>query len=241
MSGFLEIALRSAARGLRVFPVHRGTKEPHITDFPDLVTTESQQIEKWANQWPDANCGVIGDDVHLIVDTDRWDKMQELFSEQLKVDHSVFDTYCISARENRRQFVFLQTERSRSMTKRNLDYAVPGEPDNVFEFKSRRKLGMCEGSIHKSGSEYVIVQDLPFKPVPDRLIERAEELAATIKPPRQDGEMEARLISHGEQHNELVRITGVMRQGGGNPAEILAALEVIAATRCEDDISHEHL
>ena len=77
--------------------------------------------------------------------------------------------------------------------------------------------------------------------MPDLLIERAEELAATIKPELQEGEMEARIIQHGEQHNELVRITGVMRQGGCNPAEILAALEVVAATRCEDDIPQEHL
>ena len=239
--GFLEIALRNAGRGMRVFPVHRGTKQPCIKDFPELATTDAKQLEQWAHQWPDANCGVIGDDRHLIVDTDRWDKMQELFAEQFKADPTLFDTYSISARDNRRQFVFLQTEHSRAMKKRNLDYAVPGEPDNVFEFKSWRKLGMCEGSLHKSGSAYAIVQDLPFKPVPDLLIERAEELAATIKPELQEGEMEARIIQHGEQHNELVRITGVMRQGGCNPAEILAALEVVAATRCEDDIPQEHL
>src|SRR5215467_13298216 len=53
--------------------------------------------------------------------------------------------------------------------------------------------------------------------------------------------MEARFIPHGEQHNELVRLTGVMRQGGCNPPEILAALEVIVTTRCEDDIPQEHL
>lgn len=239
MSQFQEIALRNGARGFRVFPVHRGTKQPCIKDFPELATTEPS--EAWAAQFPDANCGVMGDDVHLILDTDRWDKLQELFAGQLSLDPTLFDTYCVSARDNRRQFAFLQTERSRSMKKRNLDYAVPGEPDNVFEFKSWRKFGMGEGSVHKTGAIYTIVQDRPIKPVPDLLITRAEELAAAVKPQREDGQMEARFIPHGEQHNELVRITGVMRQGGCDPAEILAALEVIAATRCEDDIPHEHL
>src|SRR6185312_8301160 len=101
MSHFLQIAARNAARGLRVFPVHGGTKQPCITDFPDLATTDAQQIEKWSAQWPDANCGAIGDDVHLIVDTDRWDKMRALFAEQLTADPALFDTYCISARDNR--------------------------------------------------------------------------------------------------------------------------------------------
>src|SRR5450755_2692277 len=113
MTNFRTIALRNATRGLRVFPVRAGTKEPHIRDYPDLATTEPEQIAQWARKWPDANCGVIGDDTFLIVDTDRWAKLQELFAEQLREDPTLFDTYCVSAREDRRQFTFRQTERSR--------------------------------------------------------------------------------------------------------------------------------
>jgi hypothetical protein len=40
---FLEIALRNALRGLRVFPVRSRTKEPHIKDYPDLATTDPEQ------------------------------------------------------------------------------------------------------------------------------------------------------------------------------------------------------
>jgi hypothetical protein len=94
----------------------------------------------------------MGDDTFLILDTDRWDKLHELFAPQLESDQILFETYCVSARDNRRQFVFLQTERSRGMRKRNLDSAIPGEPDNIFEFKSDRKFGMGEGSIHKTGN-----------------------------------------------------------------------------------------
>jgi hypothetical protein len=38
---FLDIALHNAARGLRVFPVRAGAKEPHIRDYPDLATTDT--------------------------------------------------------------------------------------------------------------------------------------------------------------------------------------------------------
>ena len=168
---FLDIALRNASRGFRVFPVHRATKRPCILNFPDLATTDRATIEEWATKFPDANCGVLGDDVTLILDTDRWDKLQELFAAELRIDPTVFDTYCISARDNRRQFAFLQTERSRAMRKRNLDFAIPGEQDNVFEFKSWHKLGMGEGSVHMTGKIYAIV------PRPIRAIRRNNEQA----------------------------------------------------------------
>jgi len=235
MSHFMTIATRNIARRLRVFPVHRGTKQPCVKDFPDLATTDPQQIELWARQWPDANCGVIGDDVHLIVDTDRWGRMQDLFAEQLQADPTLFDTYCVSAREDRRQFTFLQTERSRSMQKRNIDYAVPGEPDNVFEFKSRRKLGMGEGSTHKTGKPYLIVQDRPFMPVSDALIERAEELYRSLKQDTPDGSSQPLPLDHGSRHNALVQKAGAMRRAGFSPASIEAALLQHCADNLTDD------
>ena len=66
---FLDVAIRNAGRGFRVFPVHRGTKKPCILNFPDLATTNLATIEAWATKFPDANCGVMGDDIILILDT----------------------------------------------------------------------------------------------------------------------------------------------------------------------------
>jgi len=232
MSRFLEIALRNAARGLRVFPVH--AKLPLVKNFPDLATTDPAHIEQWAQKWPDANCGVMGDDTFLIVDTDRWAKMQELFAEQLR-DPALFDTYCVSAREDRRQFTFLQTERSRAMQKRNLDCAVPGEPDNVFEFKSRRKFGMGEGSIHKTGKTYLIVQDRPFKPVPDALIERAEELYRSLKQESPDGSRQSLPLDNGSRHNALVQVAGSLRRAGLGSA----AIEVALLQHCADSLTDD--
>src|SRR5437867_4117586 len=82
---FLDVAIRNAGRGFRVFPVHRGSKKPCILNFPDLATTDQRMIEEWAAKFPDANVGVMGDDVTIILDTDRWDKLQELFAAQLRI------------------------------------------------------------------------------------------------------------------------------------------------------------
>jgi hypothetical protein len=235
---FLDIALRNAARGFRVFPVHRGDKKPLIVRFPEWAATDTKQIEEWARKFPDANCGVMSDDVHLIVDTDRWDRLQELFAEQLQRDPALFDTYAVSARANRRQLVFLQTDKSRAMRKRNLDFALPGEPDNVFEFKSHRKFGMGEGSLHKTGSTYAIVQDRPLKPVPDILIDRAEELAASVIKP--SSERVHAKIPEGGRRNALVEEAGRMRGAVAvSETVLLAHLQEFNEQWCDPPMSDE--
>jgi hypothetical protein len=235
---FLDIALRNAARGFRVFPVHRGDKKPLIVRFPEWAATDTKRIEEWERKFPDANCGVMGDEVHLIMDTDRWDELQELFTEQLQRDPALFDTYAVSARANRRQLVFLQTDKSRAMRKRNLDFALPGEPDNVFEFKSHRKFGMGEGSLHKTGSTYTIVQDRPLKPVPDILIDRAEELAASIIKPSSE-HVHAK-IPEGGRRNALVEEAGRMRGAVAvSETVLLAHLQEFNAQWCDPPMSDE--
>src|SRR5262249_52367042 len=113
--------------------------------------------------------------------------------------------------------------------------------DNVFEFKSHRKFGMCEGSVHKSGSEYAIVQNLTFKPVPDSLIDRAEELAATIKPQQQD-RTPHEIISEGGRHNALVREAGrILRVTEMEKSVLTAHLEDFNEKWCEPPLPEDEV
>lgn len=83
----VELALRHAGRGWRVFPLHTpagdGTcsckarernekcpvgKHPRIGDWQKQATTDSSAIKKWWKQWPDANIGIAcGKESNLIV------------------------------------------------------------------------------------------------------------------------------------------------------------------------------
>ena len=209
MTHFLDIALRNAARGFCVFPVHQGNKVPCIRDFPNLATTDRATIERWAKQWPNANVGCMGDDERLIVDVDRWDKFQEQFADVIAAEPDCLDTYCISARDNRRQYTFLQTAESLGMMKRNEDCMLPDSTDNMFEFKSWHKFGVGEGSINKYGNVYTIIQDRPFRPVSAAFVTRAVELAAKYKRQRPtNGSGPREKIGIGGRRNELVREAG---------------------------------
>ena len=55
---FLKHALRLAEKGFHVFPLQDGKKTPRIKGYTDLATTDTAQIERWWQTWPDANIGI---------------------------------------------------------------------------------------------------------------------------------------------------------------------------------------
>src|SRR5690242_19830539 len=68
-------AQAAARRGIRVFPVI-GKRQPAIKGYPKLATTDPEQIDRWWDQWPDANIGgavgPLGDGRYMLcVDADN--------------------------------------------------------------------------------------------------------------------------------------------------------------------------
>ena len=56
---FVDIALPLARRGLAVFPITAGRKQPPlIREWQRAATVNEAQIQSWGVQWPDANVGV---------------------------------------------------------------------------------------------------------------------------------------------------------------------------------------
>jgi hypothetical protein len=51
----LHAALESAARGLRVIPIHPEKKVTLIKDWPCEATADQATIRQWFGEWPDAN------------------------------------------------------------------------------------------------------------------------------------------------------------------------------------------
>ena len=73
MSTNLEAALYYAQRlGWRVFPLKPGDKRPAVIDWPNVATTDPEQIRRWWAQMPAANIGLACGDL-LAVDLDRKD------------------------------------------------------------------------------------------------------------------------------------------------------------------------
>jgi bifunctional DNA primase/polymerase-like protein/uncharacterized protein DUF5906 len=65
----VDEALHLAARGFRVFPVHRN-KIPCIEAWQIKATTDPEQIEAWWREWPSANIGILCGDDLVVIDVD---------------------------------------------------------------------------------------------------------------------------------------------------------------------------
>lgn len=50
----LVTALKLAKAGLPVFPAHASNKRPHVKDWPNVATTDVDQLKSWWRKWPDA-------------------------------------------------------------------------------------------------------------------------------------------------------------------------------------------
>jgi hypothetical protein len=180
MRNFLEIALRNAARGFRVHPLHpyvaaldaeanARCKRAILTGWPTLATGDSAQIERWAYQFPGANVGVMAGDQLAMVESDHLPTLEARLGFQIP------PCYRVQARENRPHCYFLSTERARS------SFVAGRSVAGVFEFKVGNLYCVSEGSIHPTGAEYKLLVDLPLYPIQDELVSGLERIKG--KPP----------------------------------------------------------
>jgi hypothetical protein len=175
MANFLDIALRNAARGFRVHPLHpyvegldaegnARCKRAILPGWPALATGDSGQIGKWAYQFAGANVGVMAGDELAIVETDHLPTLEA------RLGFPIPPGYRVQARLDRPHCYFLSTERARS------SFVAGKSVAGVFEFKAGNLYCVGEGSIHPTGAEYKLLADPPLYPIPDELVRALEHI-----------------------------------------------------------------
>ena len=197
MSSFLEIAARNANRVFSVHPLHPRDKRPLLKDWPALATSDKAQIETWAKQFPDANCGVVVDSTRCVLESDALDTFQQLLGMPLP------RTFTVQARENRPHLYFLQTEKSRELG--NCDLA------GIFEFKQDRRFVVAEGSTHPTGAIYKVIDASPEIAIPDWLVGR---LITIHQEHKRNGNGRDSAPVEGGRNNYLTSVPGKLRYAG---------------------------
>lgn len=143
-------------RGLSIHPVKPRSKEPLLNRWPEIASSDPQQIEAWQAQFPGCNFGAAASDDICILESDDVNTLRDKLSRQLP------ETYTVQARPNRPHIYFRQTAESRAAG--NLD--LPG----IFEFKQRNRYVVAEGSTHPTGAAYTCIVDAPTVEIPAWLV-----------------------------------------------------------------------
>ena len=174
---FVQLALDSVARGeKRVIPIAIGAKKPLIKwaelDINTATTDEWDGlflawIYELGKQFPDANCATIAKDTErLFIDEDESERFRQGYE---KFTGKPFPkTFTTSARQNRCQSHWLQTDRTRQLG--NVSQA--STLDAMISVRQHNLYVLAAGSTHKNGVDtYKIVDDTDAIPMPDDMVD----------------------------------------------------------------------
>ena len=254
---FREVALRSLARGeSRVLPIEVGGKNPAIkwkdSDI-DVMSSEewaaraTSWVDELAAAFPQHNVAVVAKPSEMVFIDD--DKHAEFVAAYEAWSGEKFPrTYATSARENRWQVHFRQTDKSRALG--NVPQTMVSGLD--FSVRAKNLYVLAEGSEHKSGGIfYDVVDNSPISPMPDKLVEFIQSLVShaesenktanaatsTAVSDRWKRDEDGKVI-HGQIHPFMLHHAGRLRRNGLTADEIETVLLRIVNDECAAPIDN---
>ena len=231
MNRLLKAALRYADLGYRVFPCAPGRKTPITPNGFKDATTDTEQIETWWKDEPEANIGVATEGLVVIdIDTrgNRWladmpDRQAELAIGPLSLTAN-----------GGKQYVFRQPPNKawRNTTGR-LAPKVDTRADGGYIVVPPSVL---HGDRRYRWAPNMDLDDPPERlpEPPDWLVERLDQIAARShsSPRVASSDTEANTIPEGQRNSALASLAGTMRRVGMSKSEIAAALRQANGDRC---------
>lgn len=238
ISDFRTIALAALARGEgRTLPIAVGGKNPLIKwkDAPIDTTTEAAWaalapawIDELAAKYPNANCCVVAKpDEFLFIDEDLSKEFRAAYEQWS--GEKFPNTYATSARENRLQSHWKQTDATRRMGN-----VVQGATfGQMISVRQNNLYVLAEGSQHKNGVDYYKSVGGPdILPMPDKLVEyiqtlrtdRNKETSDFSKKP--EGWLDEPFI-HGNINNQVASVIGhyISAKNIKDPEELYLLIE----------------
>lgn len=244
----LHDALKLAALGWHLFPLHtpasgecscglsgctQAGKHPRIREWPTQATTDSQQIERWWGQWPDANIGVATGPSRLVVlDVDlRHGGKESLEALVARYGRTILDTVTAQTGGGGSHYIYRAPEH----------LAIPNSAGKLGPGLDVRGGGgyiVAPPSLHKSGKLYVWehwyspTERAPrFLPTPIvlRLQDQQPGTARDMAGWRQlvrDG------ADEGSRNNTLASLAGHLLRRGVDPVVVESLAQAWNDTRC---------
>lgn len=238
---FLDRALPLIERGFSVIPIEPRGKRPIGGFGATRRTRDVAVVEGWAEQFPDANVGIVADENTVILESDDLVRLTELIENA--TGRVIGNTVAaLEARTlmscgssgDRPHFFFKRTERATNVG----NLAVPG----LFEARFSNQYVVGPGSIHPSGVVYRWLNSAPVVDIPDWLVSELARLAGSQKT-RLDRTVETigDKVPEGSRHYFLMREAGKMWDGKATEDWMYGRLLAINFQHCEPPREDEHV
>jgi putative DNA primase/helicase len=170
MTNTWNLARKMAEHGVAVIPVPPKEKGCKLLDWPQLATTDINQINNWAETEPDGNYGCVCTPESVVVlDADNPGLRSQI---ERTTGRDFPDTLTVRSSKGY-HYYFKQTDRSRAVGNRNVA--------DLFDLQSNRKYVVGAGSIHPSGAEYTVINSVDIVPMPDWLADHLDRLSLPRK------------------------------------------------------------
>lgn len=192
-TNFLDRALVLTERGIPVVPVPAREKAAKLKGWPELATTNTDQLEVWNNQNPEQNTAAVAFAVPggiWVLDCDVPNLRERIEAE---LGAKLPSTYTVKSSKGIHIY-WKQTPRSIAMG--NIPSAEVH--DKLFDAQVHRKYVVGPGSIHPSGAMYAVIDDSPIVEAPDALIDwmlaqRKSQSADKPTIPAESAELQAKI------------------------------------------------
>lgn len=246
----LDEALRYAAAGIPVFPLHwikndgncscrQGAicgakgKHPRIKNWNEEATTDAEKIRQWWEKTPSANIGIpMGEKSGLValdVDTrHRGDESLAMLMDEFEI---LPDTITATTGGGGKHYIFKYTE---ELCLKN----VVGFRDGL-DIRTQGGMIVVAPSVHGSGRKYEWDTgkspfDMEAAEMPAWLVEEIRKVGTQLPTKKKTAEAAPRKkISEGGRNNHLTSLAGALRRKGISEEGILATLRAENRDRLE--------
>lgn len=245
MAAFKDRATPLIEQGLSVIPVQPRAKAPLVGATGR--SNDPKVIDVWDSAYPDANVGIVSDDIYTILETDDLDAL-ELELDDAEGREIPATRALGSGRPGRRAFIFKRTAACGDAC-----LEVPG----VFEFRNRNQYVVGPGSIHPEGLVYKWLNDNAILEMPDWLVLVLKKLDAKAKGKGSGAHVSTGpasklkaaylkkldpqdLIDSGvkiganERHHTLTTVAGLLHDGERTAEDIAKILFAVRDACCEN-------
>ena len=232
MGLFKEIAEPLVTRGVPVMPLRPKTKIAFFNDWPRVATTNSEQIQKWDEEFPNANGACVAHahpDGVWFFEIDKPGFIDEL---QAETGQILPETFMVRSSPGRGHLYFRHNASSISLAEKSKVIKAVQDKKEVWSARLDNAYVVAPGSYHPvSGLRYETLRDVDIAIAPDWLIAwcknqaaEDEKLSASVDGPK---------IPRGSHDTTLTRIAGKLRQDGLEEEAIYAAIVEVCEKRCE--------